>query len=128
MENRADFAANLKLSGKYNCAQAVCIALKDETNLDESTLANIASGFCAGMGNMEATCGALIGVNIILGLHLEGKATLRYSRELIEKFKARCGATKCRDLKTLTNGRPLCPCEECVRNAVLIYEEIKNSI
>ena len=39
-------------------------------------------------------------------------------------FCERCGAIKCKDLKTITNGKPLCPCEECVRNAVMIYGEV----
>ena len=32
-------------------------------------------------------------------------------------------AIRCKDLKTLTDGKPLCPYEDCVRNAVMIYGE-----
>lgn len=121
---RETIAENLKTSGQCNCAQAVLIALKDDLGLDEETLLTIGSGFCAGMGNMEATCGAVIGANMALGLTTQGKGTLRYSRELISKFKEMSGATKCRDLKALKDGKPLCPCNLCVRNAVHIYEEL----
>ena len=45
------------------------------------------------------------------------------TKQIQEEFGRRCGAIKCRDLKAITDGKPLCPCEECVRNAVLIYGE-----
>jgi hypothetical protein len=40
----------------------------------------ISAGFCAGMGNMQATCGALIGAGMIAGLKTEGKGTLKVTR------------------------------------------------
>ena len=43
---------------------------------------------------------------------------------MLETFRDRCGATRCKDLKAITDGKPLCPCEECVRNAVLIYGDV----
>ena len=121
---RADRAVELKTSGKCNCAQAVTTALADQTGLSEEQLQQISAGFCAGMGNMEATCGALIGAGMIAGLKTEGRGTLGITRQIQEEFGNRCGALKCRDLKTMTDGKPLCPCEECVRNAVMIYGEI----
>ena len=81
-------------------------------------------GFGAGMGNLEATCGALIGAGMIAGLKSEGNGTLKMTRTMIEKFKERCTATKCGDLKAVKDGKVVCPCEECVRNAVLIYGEV----
>jgi hypothetical protein len=76
------------------------------------------------MGNLEATCGALIGAGMIAGLKSEGNGTLKMTRTMIETFKERCGATKCGDLKSVKDGKVVCPCEECVRNAVLIYGEV----
>ncbi len=35
-----------------------------------------------------------------------------------------CGATLCKDLKGVDTGAPLCPCPECVRNAVLALGEV----
>ncbi len=124
IQERAEKAVMLKTSGGYNCSQSVTAALADLTSLSEEQLKQISAGFCAGMGNMEATCGALIGAGMIAGLKTEGKGTLKVTRQMIEMFQARCGATKCKDLKTVTDGKPLCPCEECVRNAVLIYGEV----
>ena len=117
-------AAELKSSGACNCTQAVTKALSDETSLTEEQLLNISSGFAAGMGNMEATCGAMIGAAMIAGLKTEGKGAVMATKKIQEEFQRRCGALKCRDLKAITDGRPLCPCDECVRNAVLIYGEI----
>ena len=124
ISDRADKAVQLKMFGGYNCSQAVTAALADQTGLSEEKLKSVAAGFCAGMGNLEATCGALIGAVMVAGLKSEGKGTLQMARRIQEAFRDRCGAIKCRDLKTMTDGKPLCPCEECVRNAVLIYGEI----
>lgn len=116
----AEYAVYLKGHG-YNCAQAVTAALSGEAGLDAETLNMISAGFCAGMGTMEATCGSLIGAGMICGLKTQGQYTLRYTRKLISEFKERCGAVTCSDLKKLKDGVPLCPCEDCVRNAVLSY-------
>ncbi len=124
LSERAEKAVELKNSGMYNCAQAVTAVLSDQTKLTEELLKQASAGFCAGMGNLEATCGALIGVGMIAGLKTKGKGTLGFTRQLQEEFARRCGAIKCKDLKTMTDGKPLCPCEDCVRNAVMIYGEI----
>ena len=124
IKERAEKAVQLKLSGGYNCSQAVTAALSDETPLTEEQLKQISAGFCAGMGNLEATCGALIGAGMITGFTTEGNGTLGITRRIQETFHDRCGAIKCKDLKAMTDGKPLCPCEECVRNAVLIYGEV----
>lgn len=125
IEERAEYAAQLKLSGSRNCCQAVTAALSDETGLSEEQLVQIAAGFCAGMGNMEATCGALVGAGIIAGLKTGGAGTLRKTKQISERFKELCGgAITCRELKGIDRDRVLCPCEDCVRNAVRAYGEV----
>ncbi len=124
LTERANNAVELKLSGCYNCSQAVTAVLADQTSLTDEQLKQITAGFCAGMGNLEATCGALIGAGMIAGLKTEGNGTLKIARQIQEAFRERCGAIKCKDLKTITDGKPLCPCEDCVRNAVMVYGEI----
>lgn len=124
LNERANKAVELKTSGQFNCAQSVAIALADETSLSQEQLQQLTAGFCAGMGNMEATCGALIGAGMITGLKTQGQGTLGKTRQIQEEFTRRCGALRCKDLKTVTDGKPLCPCEECVRNAVMVYGEI----
>ncbi len=124
IRERAEKAVELKLRGGYNCSQAVTAALADQTSLTEEQLKQVAAGFCAGMGNLEATCGALIGAGMIAGLKTEGAGTLPLTRKIQEDFKERCGATRCKDLKSIVDGKVLCPCEDCVRNAVLSYGKV----
>jgi C_GCAxxG_C_C family probable redox protein len=121
IDEKKEYAANLKLSGQANCSQAVLLALQDETGLDETTSKALGAGFCAGMGNMNGTCGALIGAIMAAGLKTKGVATLKSARLMNEEFARLSGALKCRDLKSLTDGKPLCPCDDCVRNAIIVY-------
>ena len=123
IKERAEKAFELKNSG-YNCAQAVSAVFADKTNLSEEQLRQITAGFGAGMGNLEATCGALIGAVITAGLKTEGRGTVKAARMIQETFKDRCGSIKCKELKTMVDGKPLCSCDDCVRNAVLIYGEV----
>ncbi|MBQ6559509.1 MAG: C_GCAxxG_C_C family protein [Erysipelotrichaceae bacterium] len=124
VQDRMEQASALRKSGSCNCAQAILETLKDQTDLDKETLHQLGAGFGGGMGNMEATCGSLIAANMILGLSTKGEKTLLSSRKLIEGFKELSGATKCRDLKQMTDGKPLCSCDQCVRNAISLYCEI----
>ena len=121
-------AETMKQSGRYNCCQAVAAALLEQTNMTEEELCQLASGFCVGMGNMEATCGALIGAVMVAGLCTKGVGTVRAARNISESFKAKCGgAITCKALKGMETGKVLCPCNECVRNAVLAWGEVFQS-
>ena len=124
IKERADIAANLKATGQCNCCQAVTKVFADTVNVDEATLQKMSAGFAAGMGCMEATCGALVGANMILGLRTNGEGTVRQSRELLANFREKCGAVTCKDLKGVGTGKVLCECDNCVRNAVLALGEI----
>ena len=124
IKERADIAANLKATGQCNCCQAVTKVFADAVNVDEATLQKMSAGFAAGMGCMEATCGALVGANMILGLRTNGEGTVRQSRELLANFREKCGAVTCKDLKGVGTGKVLCECDNCVRNAVLALGEI----
>ena len=121
---KAELAAKMKRKGMCNCCQAVVKVLADETQLDEDTLMKLASGFAVGMGTMENSCGALVGASMIAGLKTNGSGTVRFTRELSNLFKQKCGAIICKELKGAETGKVLCPCDECVRNAVLAYGEI----
>ena len=116
--DRGERAVELKHGG-CNCCQAVLLAFSDEVNVDAETLRRIGACFGVGMGNMKGTCGALVAAEMLTGLMdrthrpLIGKA-----RVLSDAFSAKCGATICEDLKGVKTGRVLCPCDDCVRNAV----------
>ena len=123
IKEKAELAASLKKEGRCNCCQAVTAVMADDLGVSADTMMKLSSGFAVGMGTMENTCGALIGAALAAGLKCEGKATVRVTREMTVKFKERCGSVICRELKGIGTGQVLCPCEECVRNAVLIYGE-----
>ena len=68
METRKNLAAEKKRCGSHNCAQAILCTYADKVGIDEETARNIANSFGAGIGNMEGTCGALVGAGITLGM------------------------------------------------------------
>ncbi|MBQ1412988.1 MAG: C_GCAxxG_C_C family protein [Clostridia bacterium] len=114
MEKR-DYAVILKHSG-CNCAQAVLCAFAEETGLSEDLLKR--------MGCMEATCGALVGAEILLGLKLyQDRPVLANARQLHGAFTQRCGASLCKELKGRDTGIVLCECDDCVRHAVDLTQE-----
>ena len=118
---RQDYAAKLKR--EMNCCQAVVRAFADTVSLDEATLTSLAAGFGSGMGTMEGSCGALVGAVMVAGLRTGGSGTMALSRRILPRFRELCGATICRELKGVDTGKPLCSCEDCVRNAVLAAAE-----
>lgn len=125
MESRKEKAAELKRCGTHNCTQAVLCTYYDYTGLDEDTIKHIGNGFAAGMGNMEGTCGAIIGAGIVLGLATKDKAkSLKGMRYIMEKFQERNGATQCKLLKGIGTGKPLRECPLCVADASQFLEEI----
>ena len=124
IEERAAKAAELKATGQCNCTQSVLKVFEDELSIPSDELMKLSAGFAAGMGCMESTCGALIGSVMVAGNLTDGKGTPKYSRELVEKFTEKCGATICKDLKGIETGQVLCECPECVRNAVLALGEV----
>ena len=124
MEERATAAAELKATGKCNCTQSVLKVFADKLPVEEDVLMKLAAGYAAGMGCMESTCGALIGAVMVAGICTDGMGTPRVSKQLLKTFEEMCGATICKELKGLETGRPLCPCPECVRNAVLALGKV----
>ena len=121
-EETKEKAVLYKHSG-YNCAQAVVKALGEEHGFEIDDAVTMTSGFAGGMGTMEATCGALIGANVMAGLKTGGTGTLSVARKLVSGFKERCGALLCRDLKGVETGSVLCGCDDCIRNAIAVFEE-----
>ena len=97
IQERAERAVELK--AHCNCAQAVALAFADELPLDEETISKLAAGYGAGMGCMEATCGALVGAVMAAGLLTDGQGTARYAKTILADFRQRCGAAVRKDLK-----------------------------
>ncbi len=121
---KKEYAVELKHKGN-NCAQAVLCAFADQVELDEQTLKKIGAAFGIGMGCMEGTCGALCAAEMFLGMKTySGKPILRDAASLHREFSKRCGASLCKDLKGRDTGVVVCECDDCVRNAVEILENI----
>ena len=123
LEETKEKAVSYKHNG-FNCAQAVVKALGEQLQIPTDQIVTMTSGFAAGMGTMEATCGALIGANLVAGLRTEGKGTLAKSRQLVSGFKQSCGALICKDLKGIETGTVLCDCDDCIRNAVEVLPSL----
>ncbi|MBP5352458.1 MAG: C_GCAxxG_C_C family protein [Alphaproteobacteria bacterium] len=124
METRKYEAGEKKRSGRFNCAQAVLCTYGDKTGVDETTALNIGHAFAVGMGNMEGTCGALIGAGCVLGLVFKNKAqSIQAMRRIMAKFQERNGATQCKMLKGIETGKVLRECPDCVADAAEFLEE-----
>ena len=105
MESRIQQAFEKKASGRYNCAQAVACTYCDIVDMDEETMRDVTNAFGVGMGNMEGTCGALVGAGIILGMKTHDRA------------KAICN-----QLKGIKTRCPLRQCNDCVADAAEFLE------
>ncbi len=124
MEERAKEAVELKNTPGINCCQAVAMALADETPFDREQMRQLGAGFGGGMGTMEGTCGALVGAGMVAGLKSGGSGTQKLTRQMAGSFKQTCGAVTCKDIKGVATGKVLCSCDDCVKNAVLIYSDV----
>ena len=121
IEERAEQGAVYKRS--CNCCIAVLLALADQTGMSPDELAKLGSLFGSGMGNMEGTCGALVGAVMVSSILSEKGGAMKNSRAIMPRFKELCGATVCRELKGVGTGKVLCSCEDCVRHAVRAASE-----
>ena len=77
IEERAELAVETFAAGKGNCTQSVLCAWEDKIPVDHDTLMKLGAGYGAGMGCMQATCGALIGAVMAAGSVTDGKGTPR---------------------------------------------------
>ena len=124
METRKQIAAEKLMCGTHNCAQAVICTYTDLIVVDEETARNLGNSFGSGMGNMEGTCGALVGAGIVLGLATKDRAVARKGiRQIMTQFQQRNGATQCKLLKGVGKGVILRECPGCVADAAEFLEE-----
>lgn len=118
-----EHAVRLKQDG-LNCAQSVAVALAKETPLSEEQLKCAAAGFGLGMGKMEGSCGALAAAVIVAGLKTDGNGTVPIAKQMTTRFEELCGGSIiCKEIKGVETGKVLCPCIDCIKNAVRVYGE-----
>ena len=125
METRKHLAADKKRLNTHNCAQAVVCTYCDLVGLPEQTAEDIGGAYGTGMGNMEGTCGALVGAGMIVGLATKDRHLSRSRmKQVMARFQERNGATQCRLLKGAGTGKPLRECPDCVADAAEFLEEV----
>lgn len=134
--------AALKLHDEgYNCAQAVLSVFADDWGISPAAACKISSCFGGGM-RMGATCGALTGALMALGLAKgfseyspEAKATTEYHTSLlIHSWIEQFGVTDCREIlgvdvrdpkarqKAKEQGVFAAHCPNCISSAVMLLE------
>lgn len=90
----------------YNCSQSVICALAPHVGLSEEVALKVSAGLGGGCGRQGEICGAITGAVLALGFKYGSTTTdpaakkETYDRvtQLIEEFKAKHGAIRCRDL------------------------------
>lgn len=106
---KQDLATN-KFHEGYNCAQSVLLAFAPELKIDEGTLLQISSGFGAGMGRTQKTCGALTGAYMVLSVKFgrqhptditSSDKVVDLIHDLTKKFEVMHGFTNCIELLNL---------------------------
>ncbi len=116
----------------YNCAQSVLCAFGDRLDMKEEDLFRISEGLGLGMGARE-TCGAVTGACLVAGLvNSDGnidkpgtkKETYQLTRNIIEEFKKESKTVNCFELLGGTEGIPKKSCNDCIRDACRIAENV----
>lgn len=126
----------------YNCAQAVFSAFSEDFGLDSTTSRKISSCFGGGM-RRGATCGALSGALMVLGLAMgfgemdeaHKACTEELCKILNAEWKEEIGALDCNHILGIDVGDPIQKqmakesgifarkCPGCIRTGVRLLEE-----
>jgi len=143
-EDKYEIAIEAFKSGS-NCAQSVLKAFAKELNIEEIQAMQMASGFGAGMGRLQKTCGAVTGAFMVIGLSNSLAIQLDEVRrdkttQMIQQFEKRfIGAHSNTDCQHLINcdlnteegqnkfqeqqlGEFVC--QNCIFSSVRILEEV----
>lgn len=99
-KEKAEKAESFFRSG-YGCTQAVLLAFKEETGLDEKTLIKLGAPFGGGIGRMRQVCGAALGAFMLSGLlKSEGNRAEDYARvrDIAAKYTEENGSVVCAEL------------------------------
>ena len=124
MDTRKHIASEKLENGTHNCAQAIICTYADLVGIDEETGRNLGNAFGSGMGNMEGTCGALVGAGITLGMFTKDRAkSMKGMKQMMNQFQQRNGATQCKLLKGGGTKVVLRECPDCVGDAAEFLEE-----
>lgn len=112
-----------------NCAETILYAADEEYNLtlDKNTFKTM-SAFGGGMA-IESVCGVITGSIAVLGILFtidrghEGTRVKELTAEFISKFKEKCNAINCDELKALHKNDEI-RCTYMIEAGALILDEI----
>ena len=101
--NKKDMALEL-FRNSHNCAQAVFAACADKERIDTDTAKSVAAGFGEGIGGTQATCGAVTGAIMAIGVSCFDPLDIVCSkrrvgdliRTFLSEFERREGSLFCR--------------------------------
>jgi C_GCAxxG_C_C family probable redox protein len=140
--SRVDIALK-RFDAGFNCAQSVLSAFAEDLGLKEETSLLLASAFGGGM-RMAATCGALTGALMALGLaqgfdnvDVDKKAHIEnLTRELVARWTSSIGDTDCKDILGIDVSKPEGraearaagvfdrECPRCIEQGVTLLEDL----
>lgn len=132
----------------YNCAQSVLLANIHALAIDKDAAINLSSGFGAGMGRLQKTCGAVTGAFLTISLHYgnifeennkkKEVANLKI-QEFHQLFVEKHGTSECYslldcDLNSEEGQRKFTHenlkktiCEECIKDTIKIIDKVIQS-
>jgi C_GCAxxG_C_C family probable redox protein len=91
----------------YNCAQSTAAAFAEDFGLEEALVLKMTAGFGGGMGGLRETCGAVVAMAFIAGLHAGSyapedlaakKALYDLVKKMVSEFSNQHGTTCCAEL------------------------------
>ena len=134
-----------KFNSGFNCAQSVLGIFANDLGIDDNTAMSITSGFGAGMGRLQKTCGAVTGAFMVLSYFSSQKnnensdakeEAIIKIREFNARFLQKNNTTDCQTLLNcdlnskqgqeeyqIKNLRESV-CEKCIRDSILITSEL----
>ena len=128
-----------------NCAQSVLTIYADLLGFNKNQALSLSSGFGAGMGRLQETCGAVTGAFMVIGLYNSKKhkdnaslkeASMNMIRKFEQDFKLANGTTSCKalincDLNTEAgqtyykeNNLAETICEKCISNSITLINKL----
>ncbi len=121
--DRVERAIELHKEG-FNCAQAVTMAFAERYNIDEEQMARITCAFGGGIAKQQLTCGAVLGMCLLMGLE-EGNTNANdkeqrlvcynKTKTICSLFREQYGSIECKDIIAKN------PCKEKIRLAAEIF-------
>lgn len=143
MKHTKQNTAQESFNSGFNCAQSVLKAFSSELGMNEIQAIIMASGFGAGMGRLQKTCGAVTGAVMVIGLsnnlsiqlaENRNDLTIQMIQDFEDQFIKRHGSTQCKelikcDLNTKEGQKKFREqnikenvCGSCIQTAVSILE------